>query len=187
MAGSVNGETTLFTYTFFHVGARAALTSAENGEEGQSYHLLNALVLTSFLAEAYFNHLGELLGYPDWNNGKDKKTRIWEKYRLLRKAAGLSEASIDDAYPLVKDAINFRNTMAHGRTETHRFSMNVEDDVSLDPRRFPVGWQACLTTVNVRGCFDSCRSMIYELHKEAKFGDRPFSRMATSQMRYSSH
>ena len=186
MTGTVRGQTTLITYAFFHVGARAALTTAEQTEEGQSYHLLNALVLTSFLAEAYFNDLGEKIGYPDWNSGIDKKTSIWSKYKLLREKLGLPASTIDEAYPGVRHAIDFRNSMAHGRTETHRFSMTADTDVLLGSHKIPVGWQTSLCPKNVRACFDECRTMIYELHKAASLGNHPFSKMSSSQIRYSS-
>jgi len=183
MSGRVSGETRLFTYTFFHVGARAALTSAENGEEGQAYHLLNALILSSFLVEAYLNHLGELRGYAQWNDKKDR-TPVWNKYKLLRGKIGLQVSSIDESYPKVAAAINFRNEMAHGRTETHNFSVETEEMIWPHQQEFPVGWQTSLTTANVRACFDACRAMIYELHKEAGLGAHPFSKMSSSQMRF---
>ena len=184
MTGTVTGQTTLITYTFFHVGARAALTTAEEIEEGRSYHLLNALVLTSFLAEAYFNDLGEKVGYPGWNSGKDKKTSIWTKYRLLREKVGLPISTIEAAYPGVRHAIEFRNTMAHGRTETYNISTRADTDVFLDQQKIPVGWQTSLCPVNVRACFNDCREMIYELHKAANLGNSPFSKMASSMLRY---
>ena len=183
MSGNVSGETRLFTYTFFHVGARAALTSAESGEEGQAYHLLNALILSSFLVEAYCNHLGEQRGYAQWNDKKDR-TSIWSKYKLLRRKVGLRASSIEESYPEVAAAINFRNEMAHGRTETHKFSAETEDMIWPHQQQFPVGWQTSLTTPNVRACFDACRAMIYELHKEAGLGAHPFSKMSSSQMRF---
>lgn len=184
MSGSVSGETRLFTYTFFHVGARAALTSAENGEEGQAYHLLNALILSSFLVEAYFNHLGDLHGYAQWNDKKDR-TSVWNKYKLLREKVGLQASSIDEAYPDVAATINFRNEMAHGRTETHKFSMDLPSSIGGDnSQQIPVGWQIALTTPNARNCFDACRALIYELHSKANLGNHPFSKMASSQLRF---
>jgi uncharacterized protein YbdZ (MbtH family) len=182
--GSITGQTTLFTYTFFHVGARAALTSAESVEEGRTYQLLNALVLTSFLAEAYFNHLGGELGFGDWNTGKDLKTSIWKKYLLLRGKIGLSKISIGDAYPAVEAAIEFRNSMAHGRTETHLFNAEADEMVWPHQQQIPVGWQRALTASNVRACFEACREMIYELHSAANLGAHPFSKMSSSQMRF---
>ncbi|MBC4813619.1 hypothetical protein H8L49_27855 [Klebsiella quasipneumoniae] len=184
MAGSVTGETRLFTYTFFHVGARAALTSAEESEEGQSYNLLNSLILSSFLVEAYFNHLGDLLGYPEWNDKKNRTT-VWNKYRRLREKVGLPDSSIDGAYPDVAEAIKFRNEMAHGRTETHKFSLELPASIGGEnSRQIPVGWQIALTTPNARKCFDACRGLIYELHSKANLGNHPFTKMASSQIRF---
>lgn len=183
MSGSVIGETKLFTYTFLHVGARAALTTAESEEEGRTYHLLNALILSSFLIEAYLNHLGTLRGYPQWNDKKDR-TSVWSKYKLLRVKVGLQDSSIDESYPEVAAAINFRNEMAHGRTETFSFSVETDEMIWPHQQQFPVGWQVGLTTANVRACFDACRKMIYELHNEAGLGTHPFSKMSSSQMRF---
>jgi len=183
MSGSVIGETKLFTYTFLHVGARAALTTAESEEEGQIYHLLNALILSSFLVEAYFNHLGALRGCAQWNDKKDR-TSVWNKYKLLRVKVGLEGSNIDESYPEVAAAINFRNEMAHGRTETFSFSVETDEMMWPHQQQFPVGWQLSLTTANVRACFEACRTMIYELHKEAGLGANPFGKMSTSQMRF---
>ncbi|WP_421526337.1 hypothetical protein [Pseudomonas yamanorum] len=184
MAGMLRGETKLITYAFFHIGARAALTSAEEIEDGRSYNLLNAMVLSSFFVEAYFNHLGDELGYPEWNTGVDKKTSIWKKYKLLRSKVGLSESGLDLVYPLVKDTIEFRNTMAHGRTETHVFVREVEGMEFPHREQTDVGWQTQLTNSKVRACFDSCRQLIYELHSAAGLGNHPFTKLSSSIMGY---
>ena len=183
MSGSIIGETKLFTFTFLHVGAKAALTSAEKEEEGRSYNLLNSLILSGFMIEAYLNHLGSLRGFEKWNE-KNDRTSVWNKYKILRVNVGLKELSIGDSYPEVAAAIEFRNELAHGRTETHKFSVATDEMLWPHQQQFPVGWQVSLTTANVRASFDACRKMIYELHKEAGLGNHPFSQMASSQMRF---
>jgi hypothetical protein len=178
----VSGQTRLFTYAFFHAGARASLASAESSEDGQAYNLINALVLSSFLVEAYFNHLGELNGYAEWNR-KNNRTSVWDKYKLLRVKVGLDVLSIDEAYPDAASAIQFRNEMAHGRTETHMFTLDLPVSIGGEnSRQIAVGWQTALTISNARKCFDACKTLICELHSRAGLGEHPFRKMASSQL-----
>ncbi|KAA8689610.1 hypothetical protein ALO80_04055 [Pseudomonas caricapapayae] len=184
MLVNVTGATELFTYTFLHAGAKAALTAAESSEEGQAYNLLNVLVLSSFLVEAYFNHLGNLKGFVAWSDKKDR-TSVWNKYKFLREAVGLEKLSINEAYPAVDAAIEFRNEMAHGRTSTYNFSQDVLwSSGGVLPPKIPVGWQLALNLKDVKCCFDASRKLILELHEQAGLGGRPFTKMASTQLRF---
>lgn len=184
MLVNVTGTTELLTYTFLHVGAKAAIAAAEASEEGQAYNLLNALVLSSFLVEAYFNHLGNLKGFAVWSDRKDR-TPVRNKYQRLREAVGLEKSSIKKAYPAVEAAINFRNEMAHGRTSIYNFSQEVPWGIGGEyPPKIPVGWQLALNLKDVRLCFDACRELILELNEQAGLGCRPFTKMASTQLRF---
>ncbi|WP_280041156.1 hypothetical protein [Pseudomonas sp. Hg5Tf] len=184
MAGHVYGETELITYVYFHIGARSALRAAAESTDGQLYNLLNAMVMSAFTVEGYFNHLGEKFGYPEWNNGEDRRTKIWDKYPMLRKKVGLQSAKIKESYPLVADLLDFRNSIAHGRTATHKIDQAVDGVKWPHREKIPVGWQVPLNPEHVQDCFESMRQLIIELNVAAGLGDKPFQKMGTSTLRF---
>lgn len=183
--GTVIGSKTVNTYVFFYVGAKRSLKNAEKQSTGYAYDLLSALVMSSFLVEAYLNHIGEKLGFSEWNNKKDR-TSVWKKYILLREKLGMSKMKLEDAYPSASKAIEFRNSMAHGRTETHIVSMDLDDEL-LGQHDQPVGWQQALDPLHVSSCFRGCEDLIRELHDKAGLGKHPFFTMSSGSTRESLH
>lgn len=181
MAVFASGQSEVNTFVYLYKSAAVSLAGAKNTEEGQFYNLLNASVMLSFVVEAYVNHLGVIKGFPEWGEDSDR-TSIWKKYAKLRASLGLASAEISGLYPLVKDAIEFRNIMAHGRTKTHEIN-EVSEDV-LWPHRTKIltGWQKFLVLENVEAVHQSVVELVAELHAAAGLGDKPFRKFETSSM-----
>lgn len=182
MAVFSNGTSEVNTYVYLYKSAQISLNSARESEVGRFYNLLNASVMLSFVIEAYVNHLGVIKGYPEWGEDSDR-TSIWKKYEKLRPAVGLKQAAIKSAYPLVEGVIEFRNTMAHGRTKKH--NINEVSESILWPGRTKIltGWQKYLVMENVEAAHQSVVDLVMELHQAAGLGDKPFRKFETSSMR----
>jgi len=171
------GYKELNTFAFFNLSAKRYLGIAEKLESGYALDLMSVMVMSAFSVEAYLNHLGAKK-FSDWFSSKEKKS-VWEKYKILRKAVGLPPSSLQDAYPDVAAVMDFRNGMAHGRTEKHAFSFPVEGEVEscLDN---PVGWQLHLEHSIVSKRFIACQELVKELHAAAGLGNYPFATLASA-------
>ncbi|MGF6595161.1 hypothetical protein [Pseudomonas sp. 2835] len=182
MAVVSTGTSEVNTFVYLYKSAQISLESARQSEIGQFYNLLNASVMLSFVVEAYVNHLGVIKGYPEWGENSDR-TPTWKKYEKLRSTIGLGDTAIRDAYPLVTGVIEFRNTMAHGRTKTHEIN-EVSDNV-LWPgcTKIRTGWQKFLVLDNVEAVHNSVVELVVELHQAAGLGDKPFRKFESSSMR----
>lgn len=182
MAVFSNGKSEVNTFVYLYKSAQLSLKSSSESEVGQFYNLLNASVMLSFVVEAYVNHLGVIKGFLEWNDDSDR-TPIRKKYLKLRIALGLKPVAIHDAYPLVEAVIDFRNTMAHGRTKTHEIN-EVSDNI-LWPGRTKIltGWQKFLVLDNVEAVHKSVVDFVVELHQAAGLGDKPFRKFESSSMR----
>ncbi|WP_460418758.1 hypothetical protein [Pseudomonas sp. microsymbiont 2] len=165
------------SFAFFNASAVRYLKVAARKEEGFAFDLMSAMVMSAFSVEAYFNHLGAKK-IPHWFDKYEKKS-VWDKYKILRSAVGLSVLTIPQAYPDVAAVLEFRNNMAHGRTERHELEIfsDPESDVHCDQ---PVGWQTSLDASIVDKRLKSCQSLIKELHNAAGLGRHPFFALSSS-------
>lgn len=182
MAVYSNGKSEVNTFVYLYKSAQISLKSARECEAGQFYNLLNASIMLSFVVEAYVNHLGVTKGYPEWNENSDR-TSIWKKYEKLRLAVGLKKGGIRDAYPLVEAVIEFRNTMAHGRTKTHEINEVSENILWPGRTKILTGWQKFLVLGNVEAVNQAVVDLVMELNQAAGLGEKPFRKFESSSMR----
>lgn len=176
------GKSEVNTFVYLYKSAKISLESSRDSEGGQFYNLLNASVMLSFVVEAYVNHLGVIRGFPEWNEDSDR-TSIRKKYLKLRGAVGLKQVAIRDTYPLVEAAIDFRNTMAHGRTKTHEINEVSENILWPGRTKILTGWQKFLVLENVEAVHQSVVDLVVELHQAAGLGDKPFRTFESNSMR----
>lgn len=184
MAVFASGQSEVNTFVYLYKSAQISLESAQESDDGQFYNLLNTSVMLSFVVEAYVNHLGVIKGFPEWGEDSNR-TSIWKKYADLRASVGLERAEIRAMYPLVKDVIEFRNTMAHGRTKKHEINEVSEDILWPHRTKIRTGWQKFLVLENVEAVHRSVIELVAELHGAAGLGDKPFRKFETSSMRIS--
>ena len=171
------GYKELNTFAFFSASAKRYMHTAEKKEPGFAFDLISVMVMSAFSVEAYLNHLGAKI-IPDWFPSKESKS-VWAKYRILREAIGLPVLSLELAHPEVAAALQFRNNMAHGRTERHELSLIIDPE-SQDKHDNPVGWQTHLDMPIVRTRFEACQELIKELHSAAGLGKHPFFALSSS-------
>lgn len=167
----------LNTFAFFNASAVRYMKTALEKKEGFAFDLMSVMIMSAFSVEAYFNHLGSKK-IPNWLKLHERKP-VWEKYKILRLTVGLNELSIAQAYPDVADVLNFRNSMAHGRSERHELEFFIDPELveSLDQ---PVGWQASVDETVVGRRLQACQELIRELHEAAGLGKHPFFALSSS-------
>ena len=183
MAGRYAGTRTTNTYAFLYEGARRAIEKAEAEQEGQFYEVLNTLVLSAFTIEAYLNHLVDKVSdfAPHLILQKDLGQKsVWVKYKILRQACNLGSGGLEAQYPALAEALQFRNKMAHGRTETIHFNENIDaDEPPCSTTIASPEWQSFAVLSNAQLVFNQMKEMVTELHKAAGIGSFPFNLLGT--------
>lgn len=165
------------SFAFFNASAVRYMKAALKNEEGFAFDLMSVMVMSAFSVEAYFNHLGAKR-ISGWFKLHERKS-VWAKYKILRSAVGLNELSIAQAYPDVAEVLEFRNSMAHGRSERHELQFFIDPEL-VECIEQPVGWQANLDEAIVSLRLKSCQELIKELHEAAGLGKYPFFLLSSS-------
>lgn len=169
----LTGRQTVFTYSFLFKSSRSALDSARQIEEGSFYQLLNCLVMAAFTVEAYLNHL--ILTQFEREFREDGRINIWAKYRRIRVLSGLSGVGVPEAYPLVAGLIEFRNAIAHGRTEVNYVSRETEEtSMSIAVSQIRTGWRESVNLQYATDALCEVEALVHELHNATGLGDNPF-------------
>ncbi|GKQ44417.1 hypothetical protein RYA99_12555 [Pseudomonas syringae pv. actinidifoliorum] len=187
MAGQYSGTQTTKTFSYLYSGARRALDIAESDEKGSFYQVMNCLILQAFTVEAYLNHLID--GNEDHGmtlSLRQNQPTVWDKYKAIAKALGLSPVKLIDAYPHVAAVLEFRNSLAHGKTES--ISVNEILDSNEAPHRasdsqFP-GWMRFCVVDNAKVGLKSVERLIEELHSRAGLGNYPFSSLGSGSFSF---
>lgn len=173
----LSGQQTVATYSILFKCAERSLRAAQEDERGSFYEILNCLVMSAFTVEAYINHLGAILA-EDF--GRFEKKKVWDKYKKLRRFTSLSSGGIPETYPVVAKLLDFRNLMAHGKTESNGFDLDVPELVLPLPTETQViGWRAYVTRATAEEVVESVKLLVTELHKAAGEGESPFSTTVT--------
>ncbi|WP_341959258.1 hypothetical protein [Pseudomonas sp. RC10] len=170
----LRGRQKVLTFSIFFASARRSLRTAKEIEDGSFYESLNSLVMAAFTVEAYLNHLGEILLKDSFKSFE--KDSIWKKYKKLRKLCGLPPASIEDVYPVVAQLLNFRNSMAHGRTENNEIDVDTQDRTIPLALSFDVsGWRSVVTPEAAESALNDVKLLVTELNSSSGLGESPFS------------
>jgi hypothetical protein len=178
MAGQYISTQTTKTFSYLYSGARRELEAAEQTVQGQFYRVMNCLILQAFTVEAYLNHLVE---GPE-EHGMElvfKKTRpnVWEKYAAIANALQIKPIKLVEAYPHVAAILEFRNNLAHGRTES--ISINKIVDAHEAPLKAPddqfPNWMNFCGIENARMGLSNVRELIERLHEKAGLGKYPLN------------
>lgn len=112
----VQKERTVHTYSELWHASRCVLESGLERPKGSTWQFLSSIVLTAFSFEAYLNHVG-----PKTIECWEHLDRLppWSKFELLCETLGVKFEEGTGARPLqtIAKLLDFRNTMAHGRSE----------------------------------------------------------------------
>lgn len=169
----MSGSGKITTYNWMMKSARIALDAARATEDGQFFNAMNVLVYSAFAMEAFFNHLGTHLD-KNWES-KERKISKYQKLRDFNSCLGLNRDLKKEPYSVVFDVFDFRDSLAHGRTEEIEKQETVE--LTEDERRsYMIGskWMDSCTLDNAEKAFLSIEAVITEFYKAAGLGDFPF-------------
>lgn len=182
MAGRYTGTHTTKTFSYLFSGARRALEAAESQEEGQFYAVMNCLILQAFTVEAYLNHL---IDGPEEHaievTFKKARPSVWEKYEAIAAALKVEPVKLADAYPHVAAMLVFRNSLAHGRTESVAVDEILETDEPphrASVRQFP-HWMNFCDIENAKVGMESVRALIEDFHERAGLGKYPLETLGS--------
>ena len=128
----VTKERKVHTYAELWHASRCVLEAGIREPKGSSWQFLSCAVLTAFAFEAYLNHVGPTV-ISCW--GQLERLPPWAKFELLCERLGVTFSSGTDRPPLqtVSELLEFRNTMAHGRSEDVRQAPTNRDvNANLD-------------------------------------------------------
>jgi hypothetical protein len=181
----VTQERDLRTYAELWHASECVLDVGAAQQSGTSWQFLSSIVLTAFAFEAYLNHVGEPLSC--WRC-RDRPS-LWSKLGLLCKALKVSLPWAEDDRPLqtVTELINFRNTLAHGRTKAIAPEPTAISFDELEARRAqPLlsSWEELIQTPDfaqrARADVEAVIRLIHEARPEPKeglfsFGGRSWS------------
>jgi len=112
----VSKERTIHMYSELWHASRSVLEAGIQEPRGSSWQFLSSAVLTAFAFEAYLNHVG-----PSVISCFSQLERLppWAKFELLCETLNVKFADGPGKRPLqtIVKLLDFRNTMAHGRSE----------------------------------------------------------------------
>lgn len=112
----VSKERTVNMYSELWDASGCVLKKGVDEPQGSSWQFLSSMMLTIFAFEAYLNHVGESVD-SCWS--QHERLSPWEKFEFLCSVLNVEFPDGSGKRPLqtVVTLIEFRNTMAHGRTE----------------------------------------------------------------------
>jgi hypothetical protein len=160
---------------FWHLmhGAKVLLGMANKQEDGSYYTIMGGLVLTAFGFEAYLNHVGETL-IQFWED--IEKIKVRGKYSVLCKVLHIKPDYSSRPHQTLTVLFDFRNSIAHGRTETIDKIDDVDSSLPFYNLMPKTKWEEFCTLDNAQRAYDDTKKIITELHRKANLGegDNPF-------------
>lgn len=151
-------DRTLFAHTELFFVAEDAL--ARSKESSSRADLLTAMVMAAFAFEAYLNFAGETT-LPYWK--EIDRIPVRSKLNVLCQHVGYSPSFGERPYQSLLRLWQFRNSMAHARTETLSVT---RDGAPSDPPDYPeTDWEQQCDLENVTRVLEDVRNATLDLHK----------------------
>ena len=113
---SVVKKRTVHTYTELWHASGCVLESGLKEPKGSSWQFPSSIMLSAFAFEAYLNRMGQQ-NFTSWD-GLDR-LRTLDKFEFLREMfkARFPDKKGDRPLQTIKRVFDFRNTIAHGKTD----------------------------------------------------------------------
>lgn len=145
----VNKKVTINMYSELWHASGCVLETGLHQRKGSSWQFLSSAVLSAFAFEAYLNHVGVQV-FDCWEG--PERLPPMSKFELLCETLKIKFSEGKGLRPLqtIAQLMDFRNTMAHGRTETIAIAPKLRDvNKALDQRlgEIPLArWQTLIQT-----------------------------------------
>jgi hypothetical protein len=122
----VSKQRTIHTYSELWHASQCVLEAGIQEPRGSSWQFLSSTVLTAFAFEAYLNHVGPTV-FSCWE--QLERLPPWSKFELLCESLSVSFPDGPGKRPLqsVIKLLEFRNTMAHGRSRQIKAKPELRD------------------------------------------------------------
>lgn len=182
----VTQEREVHTYAELWHASECVLAAGVAQPGGSSYQFLSSIVLTAFAFEAYLNHVGPQV-LSCWAS---LQRLSWDaKLQLLCEIMNVSLPGTAGEAPrqTIFELFKFRNTLAHGRTETiapEPRSINIDDLDGYRKERLLSNWERlienCVFAKSAREDVETVIKLIHEARPMPKenlfeFGGRSWS------------
>lgn len=172
---AVTKKITINMYSELWHASRCVLEAGLSEQRGSSWQFLSSAVLSAFAFEAYLNHVGVQL-FESWE-GLERLPPM-SKFELLCETLKIEFSEGKGLRPLgtIIELMAFRNTMAHGRTETIVIAPKLREiNEALDRQlgEVPLAhWQALIKTPEfaqkVRADVEGVLTRIHEARPDPK-------------------
>ncbi len=169
---SVSSTRKVVVYVYMYEGARFALEQAEASEEGRFYNCMSSIIHSAFCLEAYLNHVGPK-NIPYWDS-IERKLSPQEKLVVLDHELDLRVDHSRPPFQNFKSIFDFRNTIAHGRTEILKGN-EIQSIAENERVQLPqTSWEKQCTLTTARKYLADLEKMITHIHEKGGHGKHPF-------------
>jgi len=150
------------------------LEIARKPQSGCFYDYMSCLLFAAFTFEAYLNHVGEKL-FPFWKDIESISTG--SKLNIICCQLGIKPDFSRRPYQTEKKVFEFRNAIAHGKSEfISEEKQIVKDEIEKIRRKHPLTkWEKLCTLKNAEESYEDIRVIMKEIHHAAGFGDNPLA------------
>lgn len=158
----------MHTYAELWHASDCVLSAGIDNPKGAAWQFLSSAVLTAFAFEAYLNHVGAVT-FSCWE--QLNRLSPWAKLDLLSEKLGVSFAEGAGARPLqtIAKLLNFRNTMAHGRSaeiEAKPITRTTENYQSAYHEELLTDWEHLVQTeAFAKLAREDARTVLQKLHE----------------------
>lgn len=159
-------------YVYLFKAAQFALERAESGKDNPFFDCMSTILFSAFSMEAYLNHIGRAY-FLKWE----------ENFECLKPKAKLGlisqermRASVDFScrpFQSFNELFNFRNKLAHGKTE--KVSLVSHQEITEYPLQPFTKWEKLCTLETTKRLYDDTQKMIRILHFNTPDKKDPFS------------
>ena len=164
----VKKERAVHTYAELWHASGCVLKSGIEEPIGSSWQFSSSALLTAFAFEAYLNHVGSRT-IACW--AQLDRLPPWSKFELLCETLGVKYSKGAGSRPLqtVAKLLDFRNTIAHGRSVELKSKPELRDaDERLDQylaQRLRTGWEELIQTKDfAQRARDDVETVLASLH-----------------------
>jgi hypothetical protein len=148
------------------------LDQAKSEKKGSYFQIMASLVFTAFTLEAYLNHIGQTM-FEDWKD-TERNMSPYEKMDLIAKKLDLKIDYGKRPFQTMKQLLEFRNDIAHGKTvllqEEKTKIVNLDNDEYMH-NTLETGWEKYCTLTKATRARNDIESIIKAIHNLAGIKD----------------
>lgn len=182
MTPKMTGKRTVRTYVYLYQTARMQLDLSERQVDGSFYSSMSCLVFSAFFVEAYVNHTGAS-HVPGWPTNREEEQvgdwRAWPKFKKVVFHCQLTSELNKQPYASYRTLLDFRNAIAHARTEVVSYSGEVLPSSKLRANYPELKWESLCNPKATRALFDDATTCVKTLAARLEHGRDPFQSAAS--------